>query len=182
MALAGKDVLVPIIDRHNSCCSRSCSAGRPPGPPGGAVSWPRISHSVVLCGLAGESRWRAAGQDACGVRDTTSRNPRGTPSPMRLLPGKYRQLTGRRACGWIAVCKPSAQPTLVRTQHLPPVNAQVRPGPVGRVSCVEGAVWDSPAVWGASVLILVRAGQDAVAVGSGWVRRPRCCRAWLSSG
>ena len=30
---------------------------------------------------------------------------------------------------------------MVRTQHLPPPNSQVRPGPLGRVSCVAGAVW-----------------------------------------
>ena len=36
--------------------------------------------------------------------------------------------------------KPSAQPTQVRTLDLPPIDPQVRPGPVGRVSVCRGAV------------------------------------------
>jgi hypothetical protein len=48
---------------------------------------------------------------------------------------------------WRSV-KPSAKPTLVRTQHLPPSNSQVRPGPWGRVSSVVGAVWNNRSLRG----------------------------------
>jgi hypothetical protein len=88
----------------------------------------------------------------------------------------------RNAHGWLSV-KPSAQPTLVRTQHLPPSNSQVRPGLWGRVSCVAGAVWDNRSPCGTSrFLALFGQVRILLGAGSGWRHSPRCCRAWLSSG
>ena len=54
-------------------------------------------RSVAVCAVEGI----AAVQSAYGL----SRNLDGTPSLVSKRPEKYRQVSGRRACAWMAVCK-----------------------------------------------------------------------------
>jgi hypothetical protein len=77
------------------------------------------ASSAALCSPAGRSCASPQFRGHVGRPFSLSRNLHGTLSPVSKQPGEHRQVSGCRACIWMAVCKPSAQPTLVRTQHLP---------------------------------------------------------------
>ena len=100
---------------------------------------------------------------------------RGRTRPRRRAPSRYERIVGRKVAGQrlagprkrsVRDVKPSAKPTLVRTQHLPLANSQVRPGPVGRASCVEGAVWNRRSPCGTS-RFLTLSGQVRMLLGAG---------------
>ena len=71
---------------------------------------------------------------------SAARDIRGASVPLGVRAVAFAQVMPLRQSQQSRYVKPSAKPTLVRTQHLPPSNSQVRPGPLDRVSCVQGAV------------------------------------------
>ena len=95
-------------------------------------------RSVAVCAVEGI----AAVQSAYGL----SRNLDGTPSLVSKRPEKYRQVSGRRACAWMAVCKTvglayvGSNPTPATIK----LAAQTRSSGPGRVLCGSGLDHRSP--------------------------------------